>query len=151
MMALEILGVVLHVGPDVIGGSPLPFPHPEEGNHGIVKALHLFPELFPQGVPLLPIPSLYGTDILRSGIIEIYRKVLPLRLVTDFGQNFRLFLGAVGLAGLFVFVPKVCEHVTVFTGRRNGEQAGQGQQCGYQKILHMSNPFKMDKNNYRAT
>ena len=108
MIALEVLGVILYIGPNLVRRSPLPLPHPEESNHRIVKALHLFLELFPQGISLLPIPSLDGIHILRSRIIEIHRKVLLLCLLADLGQYLRLLLGAVGLAGLFILVPQIC-------------------------------------------
>ena len=150
MIALESLGVLLYIGPNLVRRSPLPFPHPKEGNHRVVKALHFFLKLFAQGIALFPIPSLNGIHILRCGIVKVHRKVLLLRLLADFGQYLRLFLGAVCLAGLFILIPEVCEYVSVVIHCKNRKQAGQRQQSGYQKFSHISNPFKMDKNNFRA-
>ena len=124
--------MVFHIGPKLVGRRVLPLAHPKEGDEGLVEAPDLRLQLFVKLVPLLPIPSLDGIYVFRGGIVEVHRQVLFERLLADLGQNLRLFLGTIGLAGVLVLAPQVCKHVSVFIHGRGIEHADKSQHGGYQ-------------------
>ena len=84
----------------------MPSAHPLEGDHGLVKGLHLLLQRFVQGIPLLPVPALDRAHVLRSGIVKIQRKMLPHGLLLYLREDFRFQLRPVRLPGGVVFFPK---------------------------------------------
>ena len=76
MIGFQRLGMGLDKCEEVFRGAVLPLLHPQEGDNGLVKSLHVLLQLAPKGIPLLPVPALDGVDIQRSCVIEIYGKVL---------------------------------------------------------------------------
>ena len=130
VVAFEALGMLLHKGPELLLGSSFPLLHPKEGNQRMIQALHIGLQVLPKLVPLLPVPSEDGVHVLRGGVVEVYRKVLAKGLGLDLGKDFRLLLGAVFPAGVFVAAPKICQHVSVFHGK-GIKKAGENQRSGY--------------------
>ena len=129
---METLLVLFNISPEFVTGRTLPLAHPQEGDERLVEAPDFGLQVLAELVGLLPIPSLDGVYVFRGRIVEVHGKVLAKRLGLDFGKNLRLFLGAVGLPGVFVFAPKVFEDVSVVSHGCGIEHADQSQHGGYQ-------------------
>ena len=87
--------------------------HPEESDDGLVEGLDLLGEGGAALLPLLPVAAGHALDILRRGIIKIDRQTPGGGFGLDFREDFRLFLGAVGVRGFAVLLPQIGQVVAV--------------------------------------
>ena len=86
----------------------------------MVECLHFLLQVLAKLRPLLPVAPLHRLHILCRRVIEIDGETLLLRLGLDLREDFRLLLGAVGLAGLFILFPQGGQYMTVLVRRRIG-------------------------------
>ena len=84
----------------------------------MVECLHFFLQVLAKLRPLLPVAPLHRLHILCRRVIEIDGETLLLRLGLNLREDFRLLLGAVGLAGLFILFPQGGQYMTVLVRRR---------------------------------
>ena len=94
--ALEPVRMRLHISPELVRRGVLPVVHPQEGDDGFVKGLHLLLEGGAEGRLLLPVAALDAVNVLGSGVVKVDGKMPCRGFLLDLGQDFRLFLGAVG-------------------------------------------------------
>ena len=116
----ERIGPVPHESPAFIGGSIAIVAHPEIGNHRIGERLHFLLQVRPEFVPLFPFAALHRFHVFHRRIIKVGGEVLFLRFRLDLCQDFRLFLGAVRLGGVFILFPQGGKYVAVLVGRGMG-------------------------------
>ena len=121
-----------NIGDEGIVARALVFGHPEEGDDGLIKSLHVLGEGGVLLLAFLPVTAHDRLDIPRRGIIKIDRQTLLGGLFLDLGQDFGLLLGEVGVGCGLVFLPQGGQYMAVGVGRL-GKGEGAAHHGGCQK------------------